>query len=91
MIVPAKQKHFDAGRFARGNLKLGESFSVDSCLGGSFTVEFKGYEEGGALVFSREARNEWPQAYWVYDTPEDAAKALYILVPENPHQIGGAP
>jgi hypothetical protein len=85
MIVPAKPHYFEPERFARGNIKRGETFSVDSGLGGSHTVEYLCHDEAGRVVFVREARPGWPRAMYIYVNEQDAARNVYILVPENPN------
>ena len=84
-IAPAKKRFFDEQRFARGVLKVGETFSVDSGMGGSWTVAFVGYTDGGYLRFERDARPDWPLQAFTFQTPADAAKEIFILVPENPN------
>ena len=81
-IVPARRKHLSPEDFAKGNLKGGETFSIDSGLGGSWTVEYTGRNRHGQLVFVRRAKNDWPEQRFYYDTSERAAEALYILVAE---------
>ena len=53
------QRFFGPERFADGNLKVGETFSVDSGLGGSFVVAYGGHF-GGKLLFEREAGGAHP-------------------------------
>ena len=84
MIVPAKKQFFGAERFAVGNLKKGETFSVDSGLGGSWTLEFDA-AYGPQLLFVRRAKQDWPEVFYRYADSEDASRNLYVLVPENEH------
>ena len=84
MIVPAKRRFFGAGRFARGNLKRGETFSVDSGLGGSWTIAFDRFTDDGALIFVREERDDWPHETYRYADPTEASEHVYILIPDYP-------
>lgn len=81
MIVPAKQKYFGAKRFAQGNIKQGETFSIDSGLGGSWTVEYVHHGHSGP-VFIRRAKPEWPAETFCFSSDEHAAENVYILVAE---------
>lgn len=82
MFIAAKRKHLNECRFVEGNLKRGETFSVDSGLGGSHTVAYVGHC-AGRLLFEREHTDDWPAArYWFADE-QDAARRLFILVPEG--------
>ncbi|KKL74083.1 hypothetical protein LCGC14_2068480 [marine sediment metagenome] len=82
MIVPAKPRYLGAERFAKGNVKTGETFSVDSGLGGSWMVKYI-HHDGVALVFRRAARPDWPAADFRYADDADAARHVYILVPDD--------
>ena len=75
-------RHFGPERFARGNLKQGETFSIDSGMGGSWTVKFVRFEEGGP-VFLRTPSVDWPNAIYAFDSPEHAARELYVLVSDG--------
>ncbi len=75
-------RHVSPVRFANGNLKRGETFSVDSGMGGSWTVKFVRFEEGGP-VFLRTPSVDWPKAIYAFDSPEHAARELYVLVSEG--------
>ena len=75
-----ERRFFGPERFADGNLKLGETFSVDSGLGGSFTVAYAGHV-GGRLLFKRQASGDWPADDYWYEDDADAARHVFILVP----------
>lgn len=78
MIVPACRKFFEAERFDAA--KIGETFSVDSGLGGSFTVEFRGIGPDGLFRFHRPAVHDWPAADYLFSR-KDVVSKVYILVP----------
>lgn len=79
MIVPACRKFFEAERFDAA--KIGETFSVDSGLGGSFTVEFRGVDPDGLFLFHRRAFQDWPAADYCFSR-KDVVRKVYILVPD---------
>ncbi len=83
MIVPAKRRFFDVERFAKGKVKLGETFSIDSGLGGSWTVEYVSHE-GNGPVFKRRARHGWPEEHFRYPDAAETARHVFILVPGYP-------
>jgi len=83
MIVPAKKCYFNPCRFSRGVLKDGETFSFDNGMGGSWLLEFLGYTRHEQLVFRRNERPDWPAENFYFTDERDAARRLFILVPEN--------
>ena len=87
MIVPAKRKYVDAYLLAQGNVKPGETFSVDSGLWGSWTVAYIKHD-GDRLLFRRAERDDWPEQDFWFANESDAAKHIYTLVPENPNYYG---
>ena len=75
-----ERKFFTYKRFEKGNIKEGETFSVDSGMGGSFLIEFKGWSghklnERGLWKVRNIGFNEINYSF----TPEQAAKNIFIL------------
>lgn len=76
-IVPAKRKYVAPGRV--NTMKVDETFSIDSGMGGSFTVEYKGHWNGIAK-FKNVNFKDWP---YEYDIPMDKVQErIFILVPD---------
>ncbi len=84
MIVPATRKYVHPYRAL--TFKIGETFSIDSGLGGSFIVAFRGWNEdrsAASFVVENPQSSFHGQAYLI--PTSDIPKRLYILVPENPN------
>ena len=65
--VHPKRRFFDAKRFAHDVLKVGDSFSIDSGMGGSWTVTYIGRNQyRGGLTFKREKSPDWPAETWTF-------------------------
>jgi len=74
-----ERAYFDADRFAHDNVKVGETFSVDSGLGGSYTVVYRGLDDQRRLVFRRCRSVDWPTHDYIYDNPTEASRHIFIL------------
>ncbi len=61
--------------------RIGEKFNVDSHLGGSFSVEFRGISDGHYIFknLSPEFSELVPE--FSYPSAEDASKHVFLLVP----------
>jgi hypothetical protein len=76
MIVPATRKYLAPERVA--TIKEGETFSIDSNLGGAFTVEYMGRR--GNLTVWRNVSKGWES--YTYEIPlADVPKRIFILIP----------
>ena len=82
MIVPATRQFFGAERYL--GLKRGETFSLDSGLGGSHIVAFKFWnDDRSAAMFEIESPgSDFDGQGYIIDT-DDLPNRLYILVAEN--------
>lgn len=74
-----ERRYLGADRFVEGNVKRGETFSVDSNLGGSFVVEYAGHF-AGQLLFERKQQGDFPPTCYWYANETDAAQHVFILV-----------
>jgi len=84
MIVPAKRKFICRERYK--SIKVGETFSIDSGMGGSHTVTLVGWDAARDWATFRV---ENPQSTFhglEFRFPcSELHHKLYILVPDNPN------
>lgn len=82
MIVMAEREFL-----APHQLKPGQSYEINSGMGGSWTVKFIG-TRGGLFCFLRKAKPDWPAATFKYKHEEIESK-IYVLVPnyEDAHLL----
>ena len=69
-----KRNYYSTHRFVRGNIKEGETFSIDSNMGGSFTVKLVGWRKERGLW--RCINPDWEALSWLL-SPEQAAERLF--------------
>lgn len=79
MIVPASRRHV----YDKSHLVVGQLYSIDSNLGGSFTVQYKGIERG-FHHFVRPERPDWPKRDMLY-TWEQVQAQVFINPPSDPY------
>lgn len=77
MIVPSKRRYL----YDLNHLCINHLYNIDSGMGGSFTVQYKGIESD-YHHFVRPEREDWPRADYLY-TPEQVKANVYISPPEN--------
>lgn len=74
-----RNKHyFGPERFAKGNLKKGETFSIASGLGGGFLLEYVEHV-GRALIFKQHETGGFPAGLHRFADDTITAKHLYVL------------
>lgn len=73
------RKFFSPDRFAKGNLKDGEKFSINSGLGGSFTVRYDGWDDNSGRGRFRVTDHDFKGLHYAFN-PERAAQVLFVLV-----------
>jgi hypothetical protein len=75
-IVPARPEYVRAE-----DLKAGETYRIDSGLGGSWEVEYLAPNRHGIHVFIRRPRPDWPEkCFWFED--HQIPSTVYRLVPD---------
>jgi hypothetical protein len=67
--------YFSPERYQKGNLKIGETFSIDSHLGGTFTIECTGFD--GDKPMFRATNEGWQQMTWCMTTAQ-ASESVFI-------------
>ena len=78
-FTAARRKYYDAAHFA--GVKRGETFSVDSGLGGSFIVEYRGRDSAGRYIFHRHAsyHDGFPAQTYRF-TADEVGSEIFIWV-----------
>lgn len=79
-ITTTKRRFFGAERFAEGNLKVGETFSVDSSMGEGWTIAYVRHLNGGP-VFRNVSKTGWVPDCIHYLNDAEAARHVFILIP----------
>lgn len=76
----ASRAHFSSKRFAAGAVKVGDTFSIDSGLGGVWTIEYVRHD-GEGLIFKRPASPGWPAETFTYKDAAEAAACIRVPIP----------